>query len=245
MRDCKLYFFPYAGASDITFKELKENFQDELEFEITVYAGHGNRKTEKFNESVQEICEDLYGKIKEDVETGKDVFFMGHCLGGIIALELCYLIRQRGEFQMPRGIFISGQGIPTEIYREHCDEMGDKELLQYLYDSGAIGDDLMNENIFDFVKILVLNPIKADARIYDSYEYEEGRAPLDLNACILYGEQDKKYEAARMKEWQPYFTKKLRYLNYQEGHFFINSMIGQYKQDVCKIIDLILQEEKL
>lgn len=242
MRECKLYFFPYAGASDITFKELEENFQDELEFEIAVYPGHGNRKNEKFAESVQQICEDLYEKIKKDVESGKPFVFWGHCLGALVALELCYMIRERGEFQMPKGIIMSGQGIPTEIYHEHHDQMGDKELLQYLYDHGAIGSDLMNESIFDFVKVLVVNPIKLDGRIYDSYEYKQGRAPLDLDACIMYVEQDEKYDAGRMGEWESYFTKELRFLNYPGGHFFINKMIGQCAQDVCKTIDIFLQE---
>ena len=203
---------------------------------IPVYAGHGKRKKEQFYSTFEDACEDMYQAIKKTNEENGYYSLMGHCLGALIALELCYMIRERKELRMPDHLFISGQGIPAEIYKEHCDQMDDKTLFDYLMKSGALDKEMCKEEFWDFVKILVLQPVKADAKLYDNYVFKGGREKLDLPVTILYGKNDHKYAAAKMHLWDDYFSKKLQYLEYDDGHFFIMNIIPEYSKDVSAIM---------
>lgn len=60
---------------------------------------------------MEELCEDVYGRIKNDVERAENPYYLGgHCMGAAAAMYVAERILKREEFPMPRAIIASGHG---------------------------------------------------------------------------------------------------------------------------------------
>ncbi|WP_346836047.1 thioesterase II family protein [Paenibacillus polymyxa] len=227
-----LYFFPYSGASKVTFNEWKSVLEPEIEFKALDYAGHGKRRTEDYYQSVNEACIDIYESIKKDLQDYDYYYLAGHCLGAIIAIELYYHILLKKEVEQPDGIFISGQGAPDRIYGEKLSTMEDRKLLQYLHSLGSIDESMLDEELYSFVEEFVLAPVKADSMIYEQYILEADRDPIKSSMYVMYGRNDQTYAANEMNRWSKFSSKPVQYYSYEGGHYFINSHTLEYITDI-------------
>ena len=81
------YFIPYAGGSGATFNSYKKQFAPDIKFTVMELAGHGKRIMEDFFSNMEELCEDVYGRIKNDVERAESPYYLGgHCMGAAAAM---------------------------------------------------------------------------------------------------------------------------------------------------------------
>ncbi len=245
MTKAKLYLFPYAGASNVTFKQLSGYLSDDIELVILDYPGHGKRKKENYLNSIADIAEDAYKQIRTDNPDNIPYFLMGHCLGALVVLELCYYLTENNISFLPMHIFLSGQGTPDHIFREHCDSMSDQELLKYLCENNAIDKEMLNPEFEPFVKTLIIDPIKKDAAVYDQYVFDSSRKPLALSASVLYGTNDYKYPSDQMSGWDTFFSAPVDYLSYDSGHFFITGMMQEYARDINRQVQKSLAPKRI
>lgn len=233
----KLYFLPYAGASEMTYKKWKKFFKDtNIEFKVLDYAGHGNRNSENYITTIKETCEDIYNLIKEDNKEDKPFFLAGHCLGAIIAYELCYLISEKKEISNPAGIFISGHGAPDKVVYEHICDMNDEKLINYLYEQGNLKEEMLQKEMRNIVNEVVLPPLRADSKLYESYVYNKERKALDLDFYVLYGNNDWKCPKEEIKRWDEFIESPIKYYEYSGGHYFINNLYKECAKDIMNII---------
>lgn len=232
MADYKIYYFPYAGASSLTFKQWNKMFGEEIDFIAFDYPGHGKRNKEAFAESVQEICEELYELILEDNTEQMPYVLAGHCLGGIVALELYYMILEKGELSLPERLFISGHGAPDKIIDEGLTKMTSSEILEYLNKIGIVQDAMMTEEAREFTEGIYVPPIRSDAEIYCQYEWEEGRSPVLVPLTIQYGERDWKCKEEEILRWGQFAEGEIHYIKYPTGHYFITEITKQVIADM-------------
>lgn len=236
MPDYKIYYCPYAGASSQTFKKWSRLFGDKVEFSAFDYAGHGEKSSEPFPETVEEICEELYQLILEDNEEDMPYVLAGHCLGGIIACELYYKIVEQGEMSLPERIFVSGHGAPDKIVDEGLLKMNDEQILSYLNELGIIDDKMLEGEIRRFTEGLYIPPIKADAKVYMNYQWDEERDKIEVPLTIQYGTLDKKCPLEEVKRWSNFVAESVHFIAYDAGHYFIveqtEQVIADMKADI-------------
>ncbi len=234
----KIYYFPYAGASSSTFKRWNNLFDHEVEFIAFDYAGHGDKSDEPFSESIEEMCEELYELILEDNEEEVPYVLAGHCLGGILACELYYMIVERGEMPIPDRIFISGHGAPDKVVDEGLLGMEDEQLLCYFNQQGIIPDSMLEGEVRRFTEGLYLPPIKADANIYLNYQWNSEREKIEVPLTIQYGIKDKKCPLEEIQRWTDFTTKEVHFISYDAGHYFIMEQAKQLVEDIQKDMNL-------
>jgi surfactin synthase thioesterase subunit len=227
-----LYYFPYAGASSVTFNPWKKFFVPEIEFVTIDYAGHGKRRGERFYESVKEACSDIYSIIKNDVQNYDYFYFGGHCIGAIIAFEMYYYIKEKNEIKLPDAIFLSGQGAPHLAKSENLSLMDNDELLMHLYNNKSISSDMLDKEIYEYVGNFVLTPVKADSKIFEDYKYEPKNDLIESSLYILYGNKDILYQYEDFKAWDEFTNKLVKYYCFDGGHYFINSESEQYIKNI-------------
>ena len=228
----KLFYLPYAGASTKTFKNIQNYLGDEIEAIVIDYPGHGERFCEDYVETVEEICLDTYERLKECNSEGLPYFIAGHCLGGLVAFELCHKIMELGEMALPEKIFISGHNAPDKIVEEHLNDKENSELLHYLYEQGAIGKEMLDESLLELVSGFYIPPIRRDADVYDSYICNLSRAKINVPISILYGENDWKCSMDGMKHWDDFTEKGISMVGFPENHYFVISMQSEYFTEI-------------
>ena len=69
MKKAVLYYFPYAGATTVSFKNIENYFSDEIEPVCLEYAAHGKRIKEKNYASITELASDMADQIKKHGRT--------------------------------------------------------------------------------------------------------------------------------------------------------------------------------
>lgn len=237
MDKCKLYYFPYAGASANTFQRLSAKFPQEIEFICYDYPGHGERVFEEFEKSVSGICEDMYRLILQDNKENIPFFLGGHCLGAIVAYELCHIILERNEMKLPEIVFISGHASPDKIVLENLIEKSDFELMKYLNEQGAIDEKMLNPETFNLVSGFYVAPIKADAKVYDSYCGNKLDCKINTNFVIFYGDKDWKCPEEEVIRWKEFVNGRIEFIKFHDNHYFVNSMQSKYAEEIIARIN--------
>ncbi len=232
MKPYKFFYFPYAGASSITYNAWKEYFQPELELILIDYAGHGGRRNEPLYSSVAEACEDIYGIVKERVKENEIYYLGGHCIGAIIAYELYLKIRKKGETVTPDGLFLSGQGAPDRIQDDGLADMDSRQLLRHLNHTGVIESELLDEKIFNYVKEMVIEPVKRDSKICNEYKCDCSEAKLDCHVCVQYGLDEQLYSPEMMKRWGVFAAAPVKFYVYDADHYYMDTLYERYISDI-------------
>ena len=119
------YYFPYAGASAMSFKNMHGYFSDDVQTVCVEYSGHGKRIESPYPVSINDIATDAFKTITA-TDNEVPVYLGGHCLGAIVAYEVCLLFKKAG-ISAPAKLFISGQGAPDKIISEKLQTMNEEE----------------------------------------------------------------------------------------------------------------------
>ncbi len=231
-----LFYFPYAGASSMTFNRWTKVFAPEVDFIPIDYAGHGKRRNEKFYLSMEEACYDIYEILKNNVGRYENYYLGGHCIGSVIAFEIYDLIRSCNEFKLPEAIFVSGQAAPNLKNIEQLSVMDNRELLSYLYTNGAIDSSMMDEEIFEYVENFVLAPIKADSLLGENYVFKPKKNLIQSSLHVMYGIEDAFYSAEEFFEWGRFSEKAVKFYAFEGGHYFINEKWKEYTEEIKNLI---------
>lgn len=242
MKKARLYYFPYAGASSVTYKTWGKNFDTNIEFKVMDYPGHGKRSEEPFCASAFAASKDLYQSIVKDYKKGESYYFAGHCLGALICFEVCHMLAEKQDIALPERLFLSGHGAPDKIIMEGLHKMSDEELIAYQKSVGGIPEELLKEDFIDYVKEIVLPPIRYDSKAYEEYTVKEGRDTLKVPLTVINGLNDWKSPQEEVKRWDSFSTGTIKYVNYNTNHYFINTMTQEYLNEINLTIQADLLE---
>lgn len=227
-------YFPYAGASTVSFKNIATYFSEGTEVICYEYPGHGKRIEEPFAGSVTELAEEALSKVPE----GIPVYLSGHCLGVLVAYEVSLLMRDSGYGNAAR-LIISGQCPPDRIVSENLEKMTDDELLEYLAEHSLIDRAMTDPKYRKFVADLILKPIKKDSDIYNSYTYRDVQ-PLEIPVDILYGSEDGRFPVSELERWSEYTGGDVSLLRFEGDHYFLK----KYEKEYFSAINAIIERDK-
>ncbi len=234
MKKTVLYYFPYAGATTVSFKNIENYFSDEIEPVCLEYAAHGKRIKEKNYASITELASDMADQIKKRHDD-LPVYLAGHCLGAIAAYEVCWLLKDSGMTNVS-GLIISGQGAPDAIISEHLQDMDEEQLLSYLADHQLIDKAMTDPKFRRFVTDLILRPISVDSELYDSY-VNSHKQKLDIPINILYGSSDDRYTEDKLRNWSEFTSKAPVLHEFSGGHYFLRDQEKEYFEKIKEIIE--------
>lgn len=230
----KLYCFPYAGGNVIgTYFKWKKYLPENIELMLIELAGRGIRSAEKSYDSLDETIEDLFGKIKNDIMTGKYAFF-GHSMGALIALKLALKLKKE-NFTPPAHIFFSGEGAPHECadkkkYHLMPDEVFDKEVLNL---GGTPKEFFELPELKDFL----LPVLKNDFRLSETATFDLSYLPLHTSISVLAGKEEE-LTPVQVVAWNKYTSETCHIHYFNGGHFFINDHLP----DIVKIVATTLND---
>ena len=200
-------------------------------------AGRGKRIYDPLYNSIEEAIEDCYNIIFGELDKGPYAFF-GHSMGGIIAYELAYKIRDN-KLPEPVHIFFSGRGapnVPDEDEEELYYNLPDEEFKEKIIELGGTPKEF-----FDHPELMemLLPMLRCDFKIAETYEHDGEIKPLDYDITVFIGKEED-VSAAQIHGWREH-TKELCTVHYFEGeHFFLN----EKRERVVSIINNTLLASK-
>jgi len=218
MKKIKLFCFPYAGGGAAAFNKWKQYLDKQIQLQPVELAGRGKRIYDPLYKSIDDAVNDVYNKIFPDLNREPYALF-GHSMGGIIAYELAYKIRENG-LPNPLHVFFSGRGAPhiPDEDEEWWHDLPDAEFKEKILELGGTPKEF-----FEHPELLeVLLPmLRTDFKIAETYRHNGEVNPLDYNITVFIG-KDEDFEAERVHGWREH-TKQVCSIHYFEGeHFFIH-----------------------
>lgn len=210
----KLLCLPYAGASAGIYMRWRKRLAPDAECLPLELAGRGVRTGEPFYADMREAAEDLYERLRPQLD-GTPYALFGHSMGGMIGYELARLIRDR-HAPPPTALVMSGRPSPETPRKEapiHL--LSDAEFADRIREMGATSSELFaNKQLWNvFMPIL-----RADFRLVETYVYEE-REPLPWPLTAIAG-QEEAWTEAELDGWRHHTTGGCRIVRMPGGHFY-------------------------
>lgn len=218
----KLFCLPYAGGSAMIYNQWKKSIHPMIQLCPIELAGRGKRFSESFYDSISDAVDDIYGMISDELDDYPYAFF-GHSMGALLSYELARKI-SASSHPKPIHLLLSGKNPPhimddSKIYHALPDEEFKRKILKI----GGTPPELFEhqELLNIFIPLL-----RADFRIFETYEFNIDNSLLDCAITLLYGIADEEVSAEQMNEWQRYTRTSCQIHRYEGGHFFINEQVG-------------------
>ncbi len=234
MRKIKLFCLPYAGGTAYSYLKWKEGLADFIELCPIELAGRGKRFNEPFYANIDDVVDDVYKQIKDDIGNTTYAIF-GHSMGSIILYELYFKIMEL-NYNLPIHLFISGRKAP-DIYNNNeitYNLPQDKFIEKILKYGGTPKGVLDNKELAD----LFIPLLRADFKIVETYKYIRKDRTLNANVTVMYGEEDG-FTYGDIDSWTKHVSGKYRVHTFEGGHFFIYGDM----YNVTKVINETLREE--
>lgn len=223
----RLYCFPHAGGSSISFMPWKKRIDRRIElYPVDIPVTLGPKESLPLS-SISTVVEKLSDSLSN--HDGIQFSFFGHSLGGLIAFELARSLKKRGLMQ-PSNIIISG----CESPRKHMSSgsvhlLDDHDLIEFIKSFNGITDEIINDKR---IMHMLLPKIRADFSLAQSYLYMPSDK-IDSDLVILSGREDVRSGDDFLLEWQLETSGKCDFNYFRGDHFFINENLS----DIIKLIN--------
>jgi len=221
----KLFTIPYSGGNSYSYSQFREYLPEDIELCNLELPGRGTRINEPLLYSADEITEDLYCQIKNDLD--EDYAIFGHSVGSLLAATLSRHIANNGS-KLPSVMFISGLKAISQIKYDERYLLPDDAFINVLREMGGTPEELLADESF---MAFLLPIVRADFQVYASYKYMPSKPKLNIPMVILYGNQEhiSHYDAAL---WQEETLSEFSIHQFEGKHFFI----FEHTRDVCSLI---------
>ncbi|HEX8557031.1 MAG TPA: alpha/beta fold hydrolase [Pyrinomonadaceae bacterium] len=213
----RLFCFPYAGGSSLTFRRWPEALSPEVEVCPVQLPGRGSRMSEPPLKAVHDIVEAFLPVMARRLD--KPFAFFGHSMGGAIAFELSRRLRSDCGVE-PLRLFISGRRAPhlapngPVIY--DLPEPEFKEELRRL--NGTPAELLEHPEMMEILVPL----LRADISVSQTYRCDS-RLSLTCPMTIYGGLEDAHDEPAGLAAWREHTLGPFELKMFAGDHFFINT----------------------
>lgn len=213
----RLFCFPYAGGSALTFRGWPALLAPEVEVCAVQLPGRGPRMHEPPFDDARSLIEALLPVMARHLDRPFALF--GHSMGGAIAFELAR--RLHGEFGVePLHLFISGRRAPHVSYAGptlyDLPEPAFKEELRRL--GGTPAEVLEDPELME----LLVPLLRADIALSQTYRYEP-RPSLTCPLTVFGGLQDGHDEPEVLAAWREHTLGAFDMKMFEGDHFFINT----------------------
>lgn len=211
----KVFCFHHAGGSVSIFRNWLK-FNPLVEIVPVEIPGRSIRIKEScitnFDELIKETSQAI---VTQNSNDNRPTFIYGHSLGGIIAFQTTYVLRNSYNMDIKK-LIVAGRHAPMDkdpvTYRSY---MGIEKLKNELLRIGATPKALIENS--DFAKIM-LPMIFNDYKLHESYKYH-GEV-LDIPIVALSGKYDTDADFNHMKNWSKVTSSNFKQIEFKGGHFF-------------------------
>lgn len=229
MSNIKLFCIPYSGGSASVYLKWKRHLDNRIQLFPLELAGRGSRYNELYYKNLDEAVNDLLFKIINETDINSKFAVYGHSLGGIIAYELVYKLQE--EFGLiPSHSFFSGVEAPTSHkILEPISDLPDDEFVLKIFTYGGTPKELLENKSFLGIYLPI---IRADMKIYETYNFVERAKKLESSISIINGKEDI-LTIKEIEEWRFLTKNDCNFYCLDGDHFFINT----YTDKVANIIN--------
>jgi medium-chain acyl-[acyl-carrier-protein] hydrolase len=228
MKHTKLFCFSYAGGSAAIYYSWKKYFSNRFEVIPIEFSGRGSRFFEPLFQSMDEMLEDLHLQIHKHMD-GSQFALFGHSLGGLLAYELAYKLKERYGI-LPHHLFISAHSAPhiEKDCKKLTYSLPQEQFLEEVAAMGGTPPQFFEEPDLQKLFIPVL---RADFRISEMYCFTEKLEPLQCDITLFTGSEDDGVEGD-IFEWKQHTGRKFAFYEFEGDHFFIH----EHKEAMIEII---------
>ncbi len=228
MSKIKLFCFPYAGGSAQVYHQWSKGLHPKIELVLIELAGRGRRIGEPFYDNFDELINDVFNQIRQDILNTPYAFF-GHSLGALIVYELTEKIN-RHKMVGPKHLFYSGKSVPHVLQ--------EKEIIFHLLDDKEFKKEVIKlggtpPEFFQHPELeeLFLPVLKNDFKMAEKYTFNGAIQRYSKDITVLLGKEDI-FTAEQCHEWSNYTSGICKLFYFNGGHFFIHD-------EMNKISDII------
>nr|WP_186811652.1 thioesterase [Paenibacillus xylanexedens] len=231
-RKTKVFFFPYAGGTAFYYYRFRNHMPTWIEVCPVELAGRGSRLDVPMYHSFEQMIEDTYQMIKD--ELSEPYAFFGHSMGGLLAYELYYRIRSE-ELPTPNHLFISGKSARGTKKDKRLYALSDEELLLELVDLGGTSKDLVDSREF---RQYYFPLIKSDIKNIESFQQPLREEKLGCDLSVLYGRSDILLDDDEVNLWSLRTNKECLIHTFEGGHFYLT----EHVESIANIISNSLSQ---
>ncbi|MVO98343.1 thioesterase II family protein [Paenibacillus lutrae] len=229
---CKLFCLPYAGGSATIYTRWKRHLHGDIELHPVELAGRGKRLLEPHYGSMDEMVDDLYGYLDQQIDEA-DFAFFGHSMGALIAYELAHAVKKK-RGREPVHLFVSGTYPPHARRSLPLHLLSDARLQQEIRQLGGTDDELFERE--DLLR-LFLPGLRRDLELVETHGFKSRAELIHCDISVLNGKEDKATEGFNLLEWASYGSRGCQLYEFEGGHFFIN----EHTEQVVSLIHDVLR----
>jgi medium-chain acyl-[acyl-carrier-protein] hydrolase len=213
----RLFCFPYAGGSNLIFREWPADLPAHVEVCAVQLAGRGGRLYEKPHTKMEPLVPDVAQALQPYLD--KPFAFFGHSMGALISFELARWLRRQDKPE-PLHLFVAGHGAPqipaTDPYTFDLPEAEFIEELRRL--NGTPKEVLLHTELMQ----LRMPLLRADFELTQTYTYT-AEPPLTCPISAFGGLADEEVKRELIEQWREQTRSSFSLSMFPGDHFFLNT----------------------
>lgn len=230
----RLFCFPYAGGSSTIFNGWEKRLPAEVDIFALQSPGRGSRFAENPVSCLKTKINTIYKEIIPYMDLPS--IFVGHSNGALLAFELARKLISL-EVGDVKHVVLSAKRAPQlspireALYNLPQDKFIEK-LRGYNYTPNEV---LENEELME----LLVPMLRADFALSDTYKFED-ESRLTTSTTLFWGNQDNDISKDDMLAWKKCIDGQVNLIEFDDGHFFIDSSKSKFLEELNKIVKLHL-----
>ena len=227
----QLFCFTYAGGTAEFYDMFNNKLNKDIEVVAFDYAGSGKRFKEPFYKDFDELSNDMYEKVKDNLNG--DYFLFGYSMGSLVLAKVLELIINKKEIPLPKCVFLNAhepkpKSEIRDIKGDELDEIIKKHTLKF----GGIPKELIKNKSFWRMYLPIY---RSHFTLLHNFDFKFN-FKTSVPAVICYSESDIKREDILL--WNNFFIGTVEYNGLMGNHFFIKD----HTQFICDLINTKLIE---
>ena len=227
----KIIAFHYGGGNKYSFRPLERLLPEGYQWTTVELPGRGNRIREELLDDVNEMVENIYGEVVNQVQNSEYIVY-GHSMGTLIGFELVRKLAANKQI-LPRLLFFTGRGAPSIEKEKKISGYEKERFWQEIREIGGLPEEIFEQkDLMDFFEPI----LRKDFQSLEDYRYVPLAAPLAIPIFVRVGAQED-IKDENIEAWQKETVLPLNVSKLPGNHFFIfnhpqvivNQMIEAHK----------------
>lgn len=232
----RLFCLPYAGGSAAAYRAwdgLAPGFVHVYPLEL---PGRGGRWGEPPVSGMPLLANMVADALAGYLDRPYALF--GHSLGGLLAFEVCRVLRGRGLPQ-PSHLFVSGAAAPElPRLRRPVHAAPHSDVLEELRFLGGTPPEVLDDP--GLIEAF-LPALRADFSVLETYRYR-ALPPLAVPMTVLGGDNDPVVASEKLHRWQRQTSAVSRRVLLPGDHFFLHSATAEVMATIAEALAPVVPE---
>lgn len=210
-----IIFLPFAGGTKYGYRSFIKLLPPYVKYTFAQLRGRADRSGESFDESLDDIIEDIYQQCKDQL-SGNYIIY-GHSMGALLGYLLAkYLFIHKKP--LPNYMVFTGFGAPSmiELRPEKLHQLDSRLFWKKIGDYGGTPNDILEDE--DLRKI-VEPALRADIKTIETYIHDHAFR-LNVPILVVTGKKEE-IRQEEIEAWRHVTTAKVKTISFEGNHFFI------------------------